>query len=391
MHGRRLAAEVAPHANDRDPSRRIRLGYISADFRNHSAALIFGAILKRHDRRQFEIACYSDVARPDDRTRFFENLADIWRPVRHLSDEALAAQIRADRIDLLVDLAGHSSGNRLRVFARKPAPVQVTGFGYGAGTGIPAIDYLIADPISVPTEVRPLFAEEILDLPFAFTYEAPADAPGVQALPALSRGAVTFGCFNQFTKISRKVLGLWARILQKVSRSRLLLKDPALDDTAVRTFALNALAECGIDPARVVLRGRTSHLKHLKAYGDVDIALDPFPYGGGVTSWEALLMGCPIVTTLSNSVAGRGSGGILSSIGLAEWIADNGDDYVALAVDRSANIEALATLRARLPGMVTGSASGNPDLYTRAVDHAFRNVWRSWCSGSDARQAGPHR
>ena len=381
-HGRHLARDVLPHTNDRDPSRRIRLGYVSADFRNHSAALVFGAILRRHDRRHFEVVCYSDVVQPDQRTRFFEGIADIWRPVRHLSDEALAERIREDRIDLLIDLAGHSAGNRLRVFARKPAPIQLTGLGYGAGTGVPLIDYLISDPITVPPAVRPLFAERILDLPISVTYEAPADIPGVAAAPALARGTVTFGCFNQFTKISGHVLALWARILDRVAGSRLLLKDPTLDDTSVRAYALRTLEKQGIGAERVVMRGRTSHREHLAAYGEVDIALDPFPYGGGVTTWEALTMGCPVVAKLGNSVAARTAGGVLAAIGLPDWVASDDEAYVALAAAKAQDVSALASLRGGLRSLIAASASGSPDRYADAIDAAYRKVWRAWCTGA---------
>jgi predicted O-linked N-acetylglucosamine transferase (SPINDLY family) len=352
---------------------------VSADFRNHSAAFLFGPILKRHDRTAIEVVCYSDVRRPDDRTREFERIADRWLTVRHLSDEALADQVRADGIDLLVDLAGHSAGNRLRTFALKPAPVQLTGWGYGAGTGVPTIDYLMSDPVQIPPTVRPYFAERILDLPCFIPFEPPAYAPDVQELPAFKTGAVTFGCFNQFVKVSDGMLGLWAQILREVPRSRLMLKDPALDDPSARAFALRALAANGIETSRVKLMGRTAHREHLDAYRNIDIALDPSPYGGGVTTWEALWMGCPVVTNIGRNAASTGTAAILFAIGLAGWTAENNDDYAALAIRGAADVRALAVIRAKLRTTIKASEAGNPDLYVRAVDAAFRDVWRKWC------------
>ncbi len=376
-----LSAGIEPHSNAADPSRRLVVGYVSADFKRHSAAACFGPVLKHHDRKNFEVVCYSGVTVEDEGTREFRRLADRWRCVSDLSDDALAEQIRADGIDILVDLSGHTAGNRLLVFARKPAPVQVTAFGYGVGTGLPAIDYLFSDPVAVPAAVRPLFAETIYDLPCMGPCEPPTDAPLVVELPALSRGLVTFGCLNRFSKVSQAALELWARILLKVPGSRLLLKDRALDSPAIQARVRDTLAGHGIGAERIELRGGSSHLDHLAAYNDVDIALDPFPQNGGMTTWESLWMGVPVVTKLGNSVSSRVCGAILHAIRLTGWVADGDEEYAALAVRQAGNPPALAQLRQDMRARITASPAGNLDLYTRVVEEAYRTMWRNYISG----------
>jgi len=373
-HASRIAAGAAPIA-DADPSRRLVVGYVSADFRRHSAASTFGPVLRRHDRRQFRVILYSGVRNEDDRTQEFKQLGE-WRPVAALSDEALAAQVRADHVDILVDLSGHSEGNRLLAFARKPAPVQVTAWGHATGTGLPAIDYLFSDAVLIPREARPLFAETVHDLPCCIGFEAPGDAPPVAELPAAKRGFVTFGCLNRYSKVLPAVLALWARILQAVPGSRLLLKDSALGEAALQKRVKDDLAKLGIAPERVELRGGTPRLEHLAAYGDVDIALDPFPQNGGVSTWEALWMGVPVVAKLGGSIPSRLSGAILAGVGLREWAVEDDEAYLALAVRQAASLNSLASLRGGMRDRITASPAGNPDLYARAVEDAYRAFWR---------------
>jgi predicted O-linked N-acetylglucosamine transferase (SPINDLY family) len=219
MHAERHAPEVSRHANTPDPSRRLVVGYVSGDFRAHSAAELFGPVLRRHDRNRFEMVCYSNAALSDRMTAEFQALADRWRPVVGFSDDQVAEAVRADRIDILVDLSGHSAGNRLLVFARKPAPVQVTAWGQASGTGMPMVDYLFGDPVTVPASARPLFAEKIWDLPSLIPYEAPAYAPAIEPGPGGRGEAVTFGCFNRFNKVSADALALWAGIVAAVPGS----------------------------------------------------------------------------------------------------------------------------------------------------------------------------
>src|SRR5215813_6160212 len=379
-HGKPLASTISPHPNAPDPERRLVLGYVSADFKEHSASRTFGPQLEHHDHRQFEVICYSGVTSEDARTREFQSYADKWVSAHALSDDALAAQIRADRVDILVDLSGHTDGHRLHAFARKPAPVQVTAWGHATGTGLRTIDYLFSDPVSVAAAARPLFAETIYDLPCQITFEAAPYAPEPTDLPAQGRGAVTFGCLNRFGKVTAEVLEVWARVLDAVPGARLLLKDTALDDPALQAFARDTLAAQGIGPERITLRGGTPRIEHLATFGEVDIALDPFPQNGGASTWEALWQGVPVVAKLGITAPGRLSGAILSAVGLTDWIVTTDDGYARLAIAKAADLAALATLRRGLRAMVEASAAGNPVRYTRAVEDAYRTIWRRWCA-----------
>jgi predicted O-linked N-acetylglucosamine transferase (SPINDLY family) len=383
--GSKLAtAPAGSHANDRDPLRRLVLGYVSSDFRAHSAARAFKPVLQHHDRTQFEIVCYSCAPIADATTAEFRQIADRWRDASQWSDARLAEQIRADGIDILIDLSGHTKGNRLGVFARKPAPVQVHGWGHGTGTGLPTIDYLFSDPVAIPIEVRHLFQETIVDLPCVLMLEPlPAGIPRAEA-PALSNGYVTFGVFNRISKISDEAAEIWAEILNRLPRSRLLIKDGALDDPLVRDSLLARLAHCGLAPERIDLAGASSRPDHLTTFNRVDICLDPFPQNGGVSTWEALQMGVPVVAKLGNGLPGRAAGSILTALGLPDWVADSGEAYLEIAVARGSQIGDLERLRRELPGLIVAAPAGNPVLYAEAVDAAYRAMWAAYCERSTA-------
>jgi len=377
-HGRPYAAQQSPHANDRTPDRRLRLGFVSADFRQHAAASIFGPILRRLDPAQFEIACYSAVVREDAMTEQFRRLSHSWQSTLDLSPAELADRIRKDAIDILVDLSGHSSGNRLLTFAAKPAPVQVTAWGHGTGTGIPAIDYFFADPIVASAEMRSLFAERIYDLPCFLCFEAPDDAPPV--VPTDPHRVFTFGCFNRASKIGEATAEAWGRILAAVPGSRLLLKDPTLDDGVARAEVMARLARHGVAASRIETRGRTARREHLANFADVDLALDPFPQNGGVSTFEAIHMGIPVVSLLGTTLPGRSSASILSAIGLSDWVARTTDEYVGLAIGKAATRTALADFRLGLRQQLLSSETGDPARYTAAVASAFRTIWQRWCA-----------
>lgn len=383
-HAARFASQIKPHANSRDPDRRLKLGYVSADFRRHSAALAIGPVIRHHDRDNFDVVLYSGVKREDEVTKDFKSRATLWRPVAGLSDDALVEQIRADGIDILIDLSGHTEGNRLLAFARKPAPVQMTGWGHALGTGVRTIDYFLADPVSVPADVRPLFAETVIDLPAIIGYEAPAYAPEISALPALSGQPLTFGSFNRISKLTPATLAVWSRLLQAVPESRLLLKDSQLSDPGERRRISEVLSGYGVDSARLLLLPGTSHAEHLAAYGQMDIALDPFPTNGGVTTTEALWMGVPVVALLGSSVSSRVSAAILSGLGLKDWIAAGEEDYVAIAARHATDRAALSALRGQMRASMLASLVGNPTAYCRAVEAVYRRAWRSYCLGGVA-------
>ncbi len=279
------------HLNSRDPDRRLRIGYVSADFRVHSAAFCFKPVLLNHDKTRFEITCYSSSLQDDSYTEAFRSAADRWRNVTQLDDDEFSARIRTDEIDILVDLSGHTAGNRLGVFARKLAPIQVTAWGNATGTGLPTIDYLFSDPVTCPPEVRHLFAEQIVDLPCAITIEQlPGETPPSDP-PVLSNEYITFGVFNRSTKVTSDVVAVWARILHAVPQSRLLLKHYGFDQSAVRLTTLEKFTGHGVAPDRIAFLGTTSRAEHLAAFKNVDIALDPFPQNGGISTFEILADG----------------------------------------------------------------------------------------------------
>jgi predicted O-linked N-acetylglucosamine transferase (SPINDLY family) len=380
QHGRKHESTIRGHENAPYPERKLRVGYVSADFRRHSAYYAFGGVIRRHDRSAFEVFCYSGVPREDEVTRRLRQAADEWRDVLTVQDEALAEQIRRDGIDILVDLSGHSAGSRLLVFARKPAPVQVTAWGYATGTGLPTIAYFLADSVVIPAEQRVYYAEEIVDLPCIMSYEPPEYMPEPGPLPSLDGKPFTFGCLNRLEKVSGKVMALWGRILKAMPQAQLLLKDPALEDAAARESVLRRLAEVGVAPERVRVMGHSPHVEHLKIFRQVDVALDPFPHGGGVSTAEALYMGVPVVTLQGSTVASRLSASILSAVQMDAWIAHSADEYAEIALRMSRGAPALARLRETLRERLSQSAFGDLHRYTAAVEQAYRMMWRRWCA-----------
>jgi predicted O-linked N-acetylglucosamine transferase (SPINDLY family) len=378
--GVKIAARSPPRrANDRDPARRIVLGYVSADFRRHSAATIFWPVLAHHNKTRFEVICYSCSTIRDDVTQDFQRVADRWIDAVQLSDEELAERVRVDKVDILIDLSGHSGGNRLGVFARKPAPVQVTAWGHGTGTGLPTIDYLFSDPVTIPEETRPLYAEKIYDLPCVIMSALPPIELPRGEPPVLTNGFITFGVFNRITKISDDALGVWARVMHEVPDAKLVMKDGAYDEPALRDLLRQRFAAHGIVGERIDFLGSSPREQHLAAFGTTDIALDPFPQNGGVSTWEALHMGVPVIAKLGHSAPSRLSGAILASIGMEDWVGQTADDYVALAVKFAGMPQLLKQLRRELPAQIATAPSGNATLYTRAVERAYRTMWENDC------------
>lgn len=363
------------HENDRDPARRLVLGYVSAEFRHRSAAYAFRPVLANHDKARFEVICYSGTPTEDDVTETFRQVADRWRNVLQSSDDQLEQCIRADKVDILIDLSGHTDGNRLRTFARKPAPIQVTAWGYANGTGLPTIDYLFSDPVMIPPEVRHLFAERIYDLPCAIATEPPRTTLFCEKPPVLTNGYLTYGVFNRVSKISVAAIDLWAKILRADSTSRLVIKHYQIDDAAVRGMLLEKFASRGITPDRICLMGSTSREQHLSTYAQVDICLDPFPHGGGVSTWEALYMGVPVVAKLGNGATSRVAGAILSAAGLTDWVASDDDQYLDIAL--RSNNDRLSKIRRELPNLIERRCS--PIAYTRAVEQAYQTMWQKYC------------
>jgi predicted O-linked N-acetylglucosamine transferase (SPINDLY family) len=377
--GAKIAAKSQlPHNNSRDPQRRIVLGYVSSDFRKHSAALVTWPVLKHHDQTRFEIVCYSCSTIEDEFTEKFRQMATKWRNASQLSDARLADQIRADNVDILIDLSGHTAGNRLGTFARRPAPIQVTAWGNATGTGLATIDYLFSDPVTVPNDVRRLFAEKIYDLPCALTIEELPTGPSDP--PVLANKYVTFGFFNRTSKISDDAVAVWASILGAEHGSRLLIKHFEVEDESVRNLLRGRFAKHGISADRIDFLGSSNRWEHLVAHNNVDICFDPFPQNGGVSTWESLHMGVPVVAMLGNSVSTRIAGAILSSIGMSEWVARSPDEYAAIALKYSSDPDYLKKLRHELPARISASPAGNAAHYTKAVEAAYIAMWEDYCT-----------
>jgi predicted O-linked N-acetylglucosamine transferase (SPINDLY family) len=375
-------------ARSLDPGRRIVVGYVSSDFRTHSAAFAFLPVLRSHDKANFQINYYSSSPSQDSLTEVFRSHADIWVDAVSLSDNELADRIQADGVDILVDLSGYTAGNRLNVFARKPAPVQVTAWGHATGTGIQTMDYLFSDPVIIPENVRHLFAERVYDLPSAITIEPIADVQP-SPLPMLRNGYVTFGVFNRIDKISDQAISVWSKLLRAVTGSKIVVKHVALDDALVRDGLVGRFVAQGISQDRVVCTGKTERRDHLKAFENIDISLDPFPQNGGISTWESLYMGVPVVARLGNGTASRISGALLAAIGLDGWVANDDDGYVAIAQKLASMPAELEKLRAELPARIANSPAGNVAIYTERVEAGYRQFWRDYCtkaSGADQSQ-----
>jgi predicted O-linked N-acetylglucosamine transferase (SPINDLY family) len=373
-----LAEFIQPPANDLSRERRLRIGYVSCDFRQHSVGYFIEPVLAHHDHDRFEIFCYSNHLQEDEITERLKSHVDHWRRLVGLSDEQVANQIRADQIDILVDLNGHIGSNRLLVFARKPAPIQVTWLGYPNTTGLSAMDYRLTDRFADPPGMTEhLHSEKLIRLPECFScYQPPRDAPEVSRLPAREKGYVTFGSFNNMAKITPEVIAVWVRILQSIPGSRLTLKNPALGGNAMQQTVRKTFTESGITPERLELLGHDpSPRAHLERYRSIDIGLDPFPYNGATTTCEALWMGVPVVTLAGQTHAGRVGVSQLSNLGLTEFIGNTTEEYVAIAVRLARDLDRLSPLRAELRSRMAASPLMEAQRFTKNLERAYREMW----------------
>jgi protein O-GlcNAc transferase len=379
------------HRNPRDPDRPLRVGFVSPHFARHPVGYFLIRALEHLDRCEGQVVCYSDTMPADDLTARFKAVASLWREVVGKTDEELARQIQADGIDILFDLAGHTGGNRLLTFARKPAPVQITWIDYEGTTGLGATDYLVADRYVVPAGSERWFAEKILRMPDGFVcYEPPAGAPAVGPLPAQACGRVTLGSINQLGKITPEVIATWARILHRLPEARLMIKYHGLDDPPTRAHFEQQFAGRGIAGERLVLEGWSPYAEFLKRYLQIDIALDPFPYTGGLTTCEALWMGVPVVTLLGETFASRHGLSHLSNIGLSENIARDKDHYVDLTVELACDLPRLASIRAGLRQQMASSPLCDGQRFATNLTALLRDVWRQWVAKSKPScQSGP--
>jgi predicted O-linked N-acetylglucosamine transferase (SPINDLY family) len=381
LHARPLRSTWRSFANDRDPERPLRLGFVSRDFRHHPVGYFILRAVEGLRGLDCQTYCYDTSSTRDDLTGRFAAASHVWRHCRGRSDQELADQIRADGVDLLFDLAGHTSGNRLLLFARKPAPIQLTWLGYVGTTGLSAMDYLIADRYQVLEGTESHYREQVLRLPDGYVcYGPPAYAPDVAPLPAAERGHVTFGCFNSPAKVNPGVIAAWAEVLKDLPSSRLLLKYKGLDDERVRGRFLDLFAARGIGPDRVEIEGWSPNAEILAAYGRVDIALDTFPYTGCTTTCEALWMGVPVVTWPGETFAGRHSLSHLAAAGVTGTVARDLGGYLEIALGLAADLPRLAELRAGLRPRMASSPLCDGDRFARNLLHALRAAWREWCA-----------
>ncbi|WP_321952735.1 O-linked N-acetylglucosamine transferase, SPINDLY family protein [Paraburkholderia bannensis] len=377
-----LAAPVQ-HANTRDPARRLRIGYVSPDFRNHCQSLFTLPVFAQHDRVAFEIVCYASVAQPDDVTARLGTMVDLWRDVRDFDDARLAQQIRDDGIDILVDLTMHMADTRRALFARRPAPVQAAWLAYPGTTGSPATGWRLTDPWLDPIGkpgVDAQYTERSLRLPDTFWCYAPFEAAqGVSelpALPALTAGHVTFGCLNNPCKLTDATFALWSGVFAALADARLVLMAPA---GAARERLLARLAAHGIDAARVRFVGFQPRADYLSTWAQVDIALDTFPYNGHTTSLDAFWMGVPVPTRVGRSAASRAGLSLLSNLGLTELAARDDAAYVRTVVALARDLPHLAALRAGLRARMAASPLMDAARFTRNMEAAYRLMWRDWC------------
>jgi predicted O-linked N-acetylglucosamine transferase (SPINDLY family) len=382
--GARFAPPDAPWpcpARRADPQKRLRIGLVSGDFRAHPVGLFLESAIAALPEEELELFAYSTNRVEDAQTARFKALVPRWRAIEAMRDAEAAARIREDAIDILVDLSGHTAGNRLPLFARKPAPVQATWLGYFATTGLAAMDYVIGDRWVLPEGEEGHFVERPWRLPDSYLCFTPPQfdlAPG--PLPALESGRITFGCFNNLMKLGDAVVAAWARLLQSVPEARLFLKTTQLSDAGLRARTLARFAARGVAPERLLLEGRAPRAELLAAYRSVDIALDPFPYPGGTTSLEALWMGVPVLTLRGERFVSRVGESILHTAGLADWVAQDEDDYLRRATDFAADLPALAALRAQLRPQLLASPLCDAPRFARHLAEAWRGMWREWCA-----------
>lgn len=382
LHAPASLARVS-HDNNHDPERRLRVGYISPDFRVHPVAYFIEPLLDGHNHDAVEVYGYSNVAYPDKVTEQLKTDFDSYRNIRGLDDKTVVDMIQQDKIDILVELSGHTADNRLLVMAHKPAPIQVTYLGSPDTTGIEAIDYRFTDVLADPPESQQFYTEELFFLSDGFLCYKPADfAPPVTPLPALRNGYITFGSFNSSSKVHPHTIELWARILKANRDSRILLKFGVSTDHRMGKYYFSQFERLGINPGRVAVCGWKPIDEHLRLYGEVDIALDTYPCNGFTTTCEALWAGLPVISLVGKCHASRVGLSILSSVGLNFFAAITPDEYAAKATALAENRRALAQLRSSMRQRMKDSALCDAKRFARKVEAAYRKMWHQWLKSS---------
>jgi predicted O-linked N-acetylglucosamine transferase (SPINDLY family) len=385
---RLMPPDPTPLSNSPDPDRPLRVGYVSQDFRNRSAAHFIEALLVHHDRDRFQVHCYHHVLEEDEMTARLRGEVYAWRNIDQMSDHAVAQQVRADGIDILVDLSGHSVRGRLWPFCLRPAPIQVTYLGYPCTTGLPTMDHRIVDQVTDPSGAERFSTESLLRLNGCFLcYKGPPNAPHV-SVPAGNR-RVTFGSFNYHDKVQPQTVCLWAQVLRAVPEARMVLKFEFEYQSAAKNLIRSWFTDQGIHADRIEIRGRTptTH-EHLASYADIDIALDTLPYNGTTTTMEALWMGVPVVTLEGTAHVSRVGASLLRHGGFGDWVGRTPAELVAVACRLAQDVKALRDLRPHLRERVRSSPLCDGPAHVRRLEDAYRSIWRDWCARGPTRQAG---
>ncbi len=379
LHASHLYEKIKPHANDKNPDRKLKIGYLSSDFKNHPVGRFILPLLENHDQSNFEIFCYSHVAKSDDLTEKLKSSAHHWRNIIGMTDTEIVQLIRKDQIDILIDLAVHSADNRLTVFAYKPAPIQMTYLGSPDGTGLDSIDYRISDQyFDADPDYHEYFAEESIWLPRTYwCYQPSAAMPEVGELPSISAGHITFGCLNNFCKVTLPTLDAYARIMQQVPGSRLILR---CYPGSHQKRLLQIFADKGITSDRIELVGWVPVNKFFNLYNRIDIALDPFPYNGGTTTCDATWMGVPVITLAGKTAVGRAGVSTLSTLGLHELIAEGVDAYIQKAIALASDSQQVERYRSTLRDRMKNSPMTDAPGFARDIETAYRIAWRKWCN-----------
>ena len=374
-----LKDEILPHANGRDPERRLRIGYVSPDYRRHCQSCFTIPLLSHHDHSQFEIFCYANVPMPDEITRRIQTYADGWRSTVKMSDAQVAEMVRADGIDILVDLTMHMCDCRPLAFARKPAPIQVAWLAYPGTTGLAAMDYRFTDPYLDPAGSDVNYSEQSIRLPDTFwCYDPLTDEPEANPLPALTTGRITFACLNNYCKVTDRTLALWAGVLAAVPQSRLILLCPPGEHRKMVLKKLNVEAD------RLEFLGYQPRLQYLHSYHRIDVGLDTFPYNGHTTSLDSLWMGVPVVSLMGQTAVSRAGFSQASNLGLAEeLVARTPQEFVALAARLAGDLPALSRWRSTLRRRFEQSPLMDGRRFARGVEAAYRDLWKRWCQNHD--------
>ncbi len=381
LHEKPHVPSWKPHLNDRSPDRKLRIGYVSPDFRGHSVSFFLEPVLEHHDREKFEIFGYAHLLTADLQTWQLRAQIDHWREIASRKPDEIAELIRADKIDILIELAGHTANNALPVFARKPAPVQINMIGFPSTTGLSAMDYRITDDLCDPPGVTDAFnTEKLLRMPRIFwCYQPPHKAPDIGPLPAEQNGFVTFSSVNNFTKVTPDVQRMWAELLKAVPNSRLILQTSAMASQHTQKVVTKIFSDAGVSPDRLDFRPWSNLETYFQLLDRSDMTLDPYPFNGGTTTCHSLWMGAPVITLAGDRHASRMGLSMMTAIGLPEFVAHTPEEYVQIAVRFANDLPRLREIRAGMRDRLKASPLLDGAGYTRNLEAAYRQVWCKWC------------